>query len=104
VLRLPAHLRVPLPMSAAPAQCGTLHPVNEVTPGARAAPLCSHALLWFRREGAPSNKKSVDEKKPGATAKRGVLSAIGADDVLDLVDSGLPIVGLLTPGDQVGAS
>jgi len=54
------------------------------------------------REGAPLNHKSMNDKKTDtAAAKRGALSAIPAETLLDLVQTGQPIVVLLTPGDKV---
>ena len=54
------------------------------------------------REGAPSNKKGTQEQKSiTGAAKRGTLSAVPSDSLLDLAFTGQPIVALLTPGEQV---
>jgi len=48
------------------------------------------------------NQKGMNDKKTDtAAAKRGVLSVIPAESLLDLVQTGQPIVVLLTPGDKV---
>lgn len=63
---------------------------------------CSPVLSG--REGAPSKQKGMHDKKTDtAAAKRGALAAIPAESLLDLVQTGQPVVVLLTPGDKVPA-
>ena len=57
-------------------------------------------LQEIKESVTASTRKGGDDENKSAGAKRGSLSALSPDLLLDLAFSGQPVVGLLTPGDQ----